>query len=128
MTGADSCLPCRKHHHNWLFRQGHNCLSGNGNMQNLHSCCLCCSCSVNKLSETADSALLTGPSIHKALCLQVNLVFGVRKWPYCVYVYLYMYASLAMFDAAAALSLPTSLTGVRNQYREVVTGCHHVSP
>lgn len=89
MTGAGSCLPCRMHHHNWLFRQGHNCLGGNGNMQNLHSCCLCCSHSVNRLSKTADLALLTGPSIHKALSPQINLVCRVKEQPHYVCIYLF---------------------------------------
>lgn len=88
MTGAGSCLPSRKRHHDWLFRQGHSRLGGNGNMQNLHSCCLCCSLLVNQLSETADLAALTGPSIHKTLSSQINSVFRVKERPHHVFIYL----------------------------------------
>lgn len=95
VRGAGSCLPHRKCHYNWLFWQG--CSRLCGNIQNLRSCCLCSSLLVNQLSETARLALLTSPSIHKALPPQIGYVFRGKEWPCYVWIYLFIYdASLAM--------------------------------
>lgn len=132
MTGAGSCLPCRKHHHDGLFRQGHNRLGGNGNMQNLHSWCLCCSLLVNQLSETANLALLTGPSIHKAFSPQIDLWSLELRNGLAMYAFIFLFIYLACFPrhVAAALSLPASSAGfVWVQPRRGVTGSHcHRAP